>query len=160
MTILLADDSDDNGNPNGVINWDNNGDGCWDMGNPIEIIYLNQTAWVGTSDPCAGTVSITITGGLPEIDGSDYIITNTGPGTLGAPVSHGGTVVLSNVTNGDVITLDITDGEGCVVSVNYGPVAVTAPSISGNAPVCQGLTLQLTGSGTPAGVTPWVSSNR
>ena len=34
-----------------------------------------------------------------------------------------------------------------------------APTISGNAPICIGSTLQLTGSGTPNGSTPWSSAN-
>ena len=50
-------------------------------------------------------------------------------------------------------------GGGCPTVVNASLVDPVAPTISGNAPICAGATVQLTGSGTPNASTPWASSN-
>ncbi len=54
-------------------------------------------------------------------------------------------------------TITYTDVNGCsnTVSATVNPV----PTIIGNAPICAGATVQLTGSGIPDATTPWTSSN-
>lgn len=128
---ITADDGDDGGDPNGVIHWDQNGDGCFDMGAPIEVVYLNATTAVVTEN-CDGTVDITISGGGPEFTGGNYTITNTGLGTLtGTPITHGGTVTITGLNTGDGWSIDVTDGEGCLQSFS-GTFSLSAPDAGTN----------------------------
>jgi len=64
--------------------------------------------------------------------------------------------LVTGVADGTV-NITYTDISGCDVTetITVNPL----PTITGNAPICVGFTLQLTGSATPDGVTPWVSSN-
>lgn len=121
---ITCDDSDNNGDPNGAIHHDQDGDGCFDLGTPILVHYLAPIAVSITTNFCAGTAQLTITGGSPQINGSNYGIVNTGPGSItGTPVTHGGTITVSGLTNGQIISLSITDPQGC--SLNY-----TSPVLS------------------------------
>jgi len=120
---ITADDGDNGGDPNGVIHYDQNGDGCFDLGTTslVEITYLNAFSFVATPDPCDGTVDVVISGGLPEADGSNYTLANTGLGVLtGAPVSHGGTITITGLTNGDGWSFTIDDGKGCATVIASG----------------------------------------
>ena len=110
---ITADDGDNAGNPNGVINWDNNNDDCFDLGTPIEVIYLNLITY-SASENCDGTVSITVSGGSPEYTSLDYSISNTGGGTMtGTPISHGESLVISGLCNGGAYSILVADPEGC-----------------------------------------------
>ncbi|PCJ27236.1 MAG: hypothetical protein COA97_04540, partial [Flavobacteriales bacterium] len=118
---ITADDGDNVGNPNGVIHHDQDGDGCFDLGNfNIEVNYLNPITSTTTSNSCAGTVSITISGGEPEFAANNYTtIANTGAGTLtGTPISHGGTVTITGLTNGQNWSIVVTDANGCTATFN------------------------------------------
>ena len=106
----------------------------------------------------------TITGSGPICAGSTLQLTGSGTpdGTTPWASSNPGVATVS-VTGlvtgvaGGSTTITYTDNNGCqntlVVTVN------DLPTISGNAPICGTGTLQLTGSGTPDGVTPWASTN-
>jgi hypothetical protein len=129
---ITADDGDGGGNPNGVIDYDQNGDGCFDMGTPVHVVYLNPTTFGIANENCYnGTVSIAINGGMPEYDGSNYTITNTGSGSVvPVNVSHGQSVVISGLNNGDSYSFSVIDAEGCVSFYNGGPyTACACPTI-------------------------------
>ena len=66
-----------------VNGWDldNNGDGCFDQGFPIQVTFLEEitaNAIVG----CGGTVQMTVFGGSPDFYPDSYTIINNGSGTL------------------------------------------------------------------------------
>ncbi len=106
----------------------------------------------------------TISGNTPICVGSTVQLTGTGTpdGTTPWSTSDAGvaTVNTSGLVTGisaGTATITYMDNNGCQNTVD---VTVNAnPTISGNAPICDGETLQLTGSGTPDGTTPWTSSN-
>jgi hypothetical protein len=56
---LTMDDSDDNGNPNASIGYDNNSDACFALGTPIEFTFLTSISSNQNLTICAGA-SITI----------------------------------------------------------------------------------------------------
>ncbi|MFT7612140.1 MAG: hypothetical protein ACI9J3_001089, partial [Parvicellaceae bacterium] len=154
---ITADDSDNGGNPNAVIHWDQNGDGCFDQGAPILINWLSPITFVATPDPCTGEVDIVVSGGLPEGDGSNYIFTNTGSGSLaGAPVTHGGTITVTGLTNGDGWNVTIDDGKGCTVTIASGTYlgGISIDNVVTVDPTCNGDndgSIVITGStGTPS----------
>ncbi len=131
---VTADDSDNGGDPNGVINIDQDGDGCFDIGTAFEIKYLNDILGSMSLNSCTGVATITLTGGSPEYTGSNYSsITLGGSGTLGGtPATHNGTVTVSGLQNGNSFSLTIADAEGCNKVLNFGPVTVdnTNPSVT------------------------------
>ncbi|NQZ70704.1 MAG: Ig-like domain-containing protein, partial [Lentisphaeria bacterium] len=158
LVPITVDDGDNDANCGG-LQTDGDGDGCYAVGQTITVVYLTSTVAVQSAiDLCAGTVDVTITGGMPLYDGSDYTITNTGSGTLtGAPITSGGTVVVTGLLNGQNWSLSITDQNGCPETIN-GTYTGTVPTITGAISVCVGSATQLTGS-APTGGSGWSSTN-
>ena len=125
---LTADDGDNGGDPNGVIHHDQNGDGCFDLGTPIEVYYLNDITFGTPAENCYnGTVTIQVNGGSPEFIGGNYTITNTGSGAVAAyNVSHGQSVTITGLTNGDSYSFTVTDPQGCTQTFTGGPYTACA----------------------------------
>ncbi len=110
--------------------------------NPLPVIS-------GTLNVCMGSTSqLTATNTPAAVN--PWVSSNTGVATINnsglvTPVSAGTT------------TITYTDNNGCITTAT---VTVNAlPVISGTLAVCVGSTTQLTGSGTPAAVNPWVSAS-
>ncbi|MFM7016448.1 MAG: beta strand repeat-containing protein, partial [Bacteroidota bacterium] len=110
---LTADDGDNGVNFDGVVAHDQNGDGCFDVGNPIAITFLNPITF-NASVSCAGAVSIQISGGYPEFLSGLYSVTNTGSGTINATsATAGGSVTISGLSAGQTYSISVTDAGGC-----------------------------------------------
>ncbi|GAB4250884.1 MAG: hypothetical protein Kow0079_04470 [Vicingaceae bacterium] len=137
---VTADDGDDGGDPNGVVHWDQNGDGCYDLGinETVQVTYLNAIAVSTSSNPCTGTVTVTVTGGMPEFAGGNYTVTNNGMGSLaGLPVTHNGSFQITGLNNGDGWSVTITDPNGCsnTFTGTYTGDA-SSPSWTNPSPIC------------------------
>jgi gliding motility-associated-like protein len=139
LVPVAADDGDNNGNANGAIHWDQDGDGCFDLGTPLEVTFLNPITFNATEDCSNGEVDITISGGFPEFYGGNYTVTNTGAGTVtGTPVSHGGTITITGLNDGDSYSISITDANGCTATFSGGPFAGPGdPTITAAGPFCE-----------------------
>ncbi len=110
---ITADDGDGNILGNGVVNHDQNNDGCFDIGNPISITFLNPIS-LTSSITCNGSVSIDINGGYPQFLNGIYTIANTGSGSLSSTsATAGGTVTISGLTSGQSYSVSVTDASGC-----------------------------------------------
>ena len=98
-----------------IFNHDSDEDGCFAMGTPIEITYLNPITTSEVTDCGSGTVNVSVSGGFPEFFTGNYNLTNTGSGTLSATTinNSGGSVIISGLINGDAYNLSITDENGC-----------------------------------------------
>ncbi|CAM3565227.1 hypothetical protein FSS13T_06640 [Flavobacterium saliperosum S13] len=119
---------------------------------------------------CSRAVVFTVNA-LPTVSGPNVICVNgttslTGTGTPAAVnawtssntavATVNGSGVVTGVSAG-AATITFTDVNGCANTIN---VTVNAlPTISGTLSGCIGTTTQLTGSGTPAALNPWTSSN-
>ena len=75
---------------------------CYDLGNPIAVQYLPEVKSIEVEDCQNGSITSTITGGLPELDGSNYEIvpgslspTNASFGNTSA--THGGTITINGL---------------------------------------------------------------
>jgi gliding motility-associated-like protein len=136
---ITVDDGDNEVPACGGLQVDGDGDGCYDFGAPITVAYLTQITSSVTSDACAGTVSVTISGGLPGYDASNYTITNTGSGTLtGTPISSGGTVIITGLTNGQNWSISVTDANGCNTTFNGTYVGTSDnPAWTNPTPICE-----------------------
>jgi gliding motility-associated-like protein len=92
----------------------------------FSVVYLNEVV-VSNLDVSAygvmpGTGSFTISGGLPQFNGSTYSVSiyqRTNPAVTGTvtsgPVSHGGTVSFT-VPNDNEFVVEINDGTGCATT--------------------------------------------
>lgn len=102
----------------------NGGDWCYDMGPIYEVTYLPEITSFFTEDCLAGTATITISGGLPAVDGSNFTANNLTPATAifnNTSAPDGGTLVISGLDGGDNWSFDITDNNGCPYTVSGGP---------------------------------------
>ncbi len=130
LVPITADDGDNGLNPNGIVNHDQNNDGCYDLGDPIEVFYLEPITAVTTST-CNGSVNLQLSGGNPEIIPGSYTITNTGAGTLNSTnISLGGVLTISGLNPGAVYSVSIADGSGC--NVTYSGVYSGSPVVTIN----------------------------
>ena len=157
---------------------------CYEMGPYYDVQYLPQFTSSFTEDCNAGTADITVNGGLPAVDGSDFTGSNLLPATasfVNTTTPDGGIIQISGLQGGDMWSFDITDANGCPYTVSGGPFpplddptfnypapgwctsdAVQSPNITGTgggtfAAVPAGLTLNAaTGDITPATSTPGI----
>lgn len=106
---------------------------CYEVGPIFSVQYLVDITEVSTEDCVAGTVSSTVSGGLPAMNGSNFTVQNVLPAT--ATINTGtapnnGTVVVGGLQDGDVYSFDIVDGNGCSITVSGTFVGLEDPSFS------------------------------
>jgi gliding motility-associated-like protein len=101
----------------------NTGTLCYDIGQAIPVQYLPEIKSVEVEDCQAGSITATITGGLSEINGSNY---NVDVSSL-IPVNanfvntncvHGGTITINGLTSGQNYSFDVIDANGCPITVS------------------------------------------
>jgi len=93
---------------------------CYHTGSPVAITYLPEITQTTTQDCQAGTVSTTVQGGAPAINGSNFTASNLQPATASfttSTVGNNGTIVVSGLQDGDNYSFDITDANGCPITV-------------------------------------------
>ena len=98
---------------------------CVDVGPVTAVTYLEPLVIDGVEDCQAGTVTVTISGGYPELLGGNYSISNILPATASVspnPLTvSGGTVIISGLQDGDMYSFDVTDDNGCPIAFSGGP---------------------------------------
>lgn len=112
----------------------NGGDWCYDMGTPFAVQYLPEITTTEVTDCNAATATITINGGLPELDGSNFTVSNLLPATasfVNTTCANGGTITISGLQNGDMYSFDIIDDNGCPISFTSGPFVETPTADAG-----------------------------
>ncbi|MBD3638768.1 MAG: gliding motility-associated C-terminal domain-containing protein [Crocinitomicaceae bacterium] len=114
-------------NDNGGLDWDKDGNGCYNLGNAVEVTYACQittTNAVNCNPPAVvNGVDIMISGGS-----GNYTIVNQGSGNLASTsVPNGGTATVSDLTNNQTWDITITDVEGCSTTASG---VFSAPVIS------------------------------
>lgn len=100
-------------NDNGQLHWDKNGNNCYLLGQAIEVTYacnIQVNDVVNCNPPTViNGVDLNISGGS-----GNYTVVNLGAGNLSSTnVPNGGTTTVSNLNNGSVWEVQITDAEGC-----------------------------------------------
>jgi gliding motility-associated-like protein len=145
LVAITADDGDNGLDWDGVISNDQDGDGCFDLGDPVVIKFLDPIT-ITSSPSCSGTVNLQFFGGLPAVGSSLYTITNTGNGSLSQTSTNvGGIVSINGLTNGQSYSVSVTDGNGCTKTysgVYSNTLSVTLTPASST--VCQGSCTNLT----------------
>jgi gliding motility-associated-like protein len=109
-------------------------DDCYELGTPIAIQYLPEIVAVQNANCANGTVSVTFTGGAPQVNGTNFnVVTgsqNPASATfLNTSVSNGGTIILGNLNNGPY-SFDIVDDNGCPITITGNYVGPQSASIT------------------------------
>ncbi len=97
---------------------------------------------------CIDAAAFTLTGATPM--GGSYSGTGVSMGDFDPGVAGVGN---------HTITYTYTDGNNCTNSCTFTITVHDSPMITGDLEVCVGNTLQLSGSGNPAAMDPWISSD-
>ncbi|MGV6861080.1 MAG: PKD domain-containing protein [Putridiphycobacter sp.] len=113
----------------------NTGGLCYDMGTAIPVQYLPEIKSVEVEDCQAGSITSTITGGLSELDGSNYTIvtgslTPSNASFVNTTAVHGGTITISGLTSGQAYSFDIEDANGCPITVSGTFIGTEDPGFS------------------------------
>ncbi|CAG5085921.1 PKD domain-containing protein [Parvicella tangerina] len=114
----------DNANGNYYAISINGGDWCYDMGNTYSVQYLPEITYTETPDCQNGSVAITINGGSPELNGTDFTASNLLPASASfsnTTTGNGGDIVITGLQDGDMYSFDVVDENGCPVAVSGGP---------------------------------------
>lgn len=98
----------------------NGGLPCYELGSIYSVQYLPEITRTITPNCQTGTVSVTVQGGAPAVNGSNFTASNLLPATatfITSSVANGGTIVVSGLQNGDNYSFDITDTYGCPITI-------------------------------------------
>ncbi|MCO5260010.1 MAG: PKD domain-containing protein [Crocinitomicaceae bacterium] len=102
---------------------------CYQTGSPIAITYLPEITQTTTQDCQAGTVSTTVQGGAPAVNGSHFTASNLTPSTASFAtnnVGNNGVITISGLQDGDNYSFDIADANGCPITITGTFTGVTA----------------------------------
>jgi gliding motility-associated-like protein len=104
---------------NGGLHWDKDGNGCYLLGGAIPVTFACPIETAATFN-CNGTTAAGNSMNIAITEGSGgYDIVNQGFGVLsGTSVANGGTLTISNLSDGQAWNVDIEDAQGCTSSVN------------------------------------------
>ena len=95
---------------------------CYDLGTPYAVQYLPQIVPVQSQNCNAGTASVSLTGGLPAVNGSQFTIVSGSISPATATVvtgsaSNGGTITIGNLTSGQAFSFQVQDANGCPITI-------------------------------------------
>lgn len=115
---------------------------CYDLGPVYEVTFLPEITSNGVEDCQAGTVTVTVNGGDPEVNGTNFTASNLSPASASfnnTTAGNGGTITISGLQDGDNYSFDIVDVNGCPHNFSGGPfVGPEDPSFNYNgSPWCQ-----------------------
>lgn len=98
---------------------------CYDLGPTYEVTYLPQIVSSNPTEDClAGSFTITVNGGDPAVNGTQFTASNLMPATanfVNTTANDGGTIVIDGLQDGDMYSFDITDVNGCPITISGGP---------------------------------------
>ncbi len=95
---------------------------CYELGVPIAVQYLPEINYTQTTNCANGTATVTISGGSPQLNGTNF---STVPGSLlpntanfvNSTTGNGGSIVVGNLTTGPY-SFDIVDENGCPKTIS------------------------------------------
>ena len=91
---------------------------CYDMGEAIAVQFLPEITTNLQEDCTDGSLTVTVNGGLPAVDGSQFSAQNllpTSASLASASSGNGGNIIVTGLENGDEYSFEIIDGNGCPI---------------------------------------------
>lgn len=130
---------------------------CYEMGPAFAVQYLPEFTYTVVEDCPTFSAAVTVNGGLPAINGSNFTASNLLPSTASfanTTAPDGGTITITGLNFGDSYSFTIDDGNGCPYTVTGGPFFPAPPINAGiDQTICVGANVTLTGSGAGVGGT-------
>ena len=109
----------------GYYSYTNTGINCYAIGPAFAVQYLPEIIISDTIiNHLDNSFTITINGGLPEIDGSIFTASNLLPSTasfVNDTSLNGGTIQINGLQNGDMYSFIVTDNSCGSITINGGP---------------------------------------
>jgi gliding motility-associated-like protein len=120
---------------------------CYEMGTPFAVQYLTDITF--TQAQSCSNVTVTISGGLPALNGSQFTGSNLTPANasfVNTTTNNGGTISIAGLTSGQAYSFQVTDANGCPKTISgtfigeptlsypqttYCPVGTASPTITG-----------------------------
>lgn len=130
---------------------------CYDLGPTYTYTYLPEIIEGTSTQDCAGqTLTVSFSGGAPELLGTSFTATNLSPANaffVDDVASNNGNIVVSGLLDGDVVSFTLEDQYGCPYIYTAAPfVGPAIPTITNQNPLCVAdVPVQL--NATPAGGT-------
>ena len=114
---------------------------CYDLGSTYTYTYLPEIIeGTSTQDCAAQTLTVSFSGGAPELLGTQFTATNLFPANafiVDATAPNNGNIVVGGLLEGDVVTFTIEDQYGCPYAFTSEPfVGPAIPTISNQSPLC------------------------
>ena len=108
--------------------------GCYELGSPRQVQYLPEITFTQTTDCSNNRASITISGGSPALNGTNFTVVSgsllpTTANFVNTSIANGGTIVIGNLSTG-AYSFDIMDDSGCPKTISGNFVGGETASIS------------------------------
>jgi len=109
---------------------------CFDLGPSIAVQYLPEIKSVEVEDCQAGSITSTITGGMPAIDGNAVFTVVNGSLTpvnanfVNNTCTNGGSITIDGLTNGQNYSFDVVDVNGCPITISGNFIGTEDPGFS------------------------------
>ncbi len=97
---------------------------CYELGTPFAVQYLPDFNFAIVQNCNNGTATITVSGGLPELNGSNFTASNLLPATASftsTTAPNNGSFVINGLTGGQNYSFTVNDGNGCPYAITGGP---------------------------------------
>ncbi len=97
---------------------------CFDLGPSIAVQYLPEIKSNEVEDCQGGSITTTITGGMPAIDNNAVFtvvassLTPSNASFVNTTCSEGGTITITGLNNGQNYSFDVTDVNGCPITIS------------------------------------------
>ncbi|MBK6833607.1 MAG: T9SS type A sorting domain-containing protein [Bacteroidetes bacterium] len=105
---------------------------CFDIGNVTQV-YMNPEINIVTIINCNNaatpntTVTFTLAGGKPSVNGSNFTITNLGGGTLSTTtLANNGQATVTGIPHGGSFSILVTDETGCSKTITIDAINATS----------------------------------
>ena len=118
---------------------------CFDVGDVIEITYLQPIQTTVTESCANSTATVTLQGGYPNYNASNFTLSNLSPSNASlssTTVANNTSVTISGLLPGDNYSFDYIDGNGCGSTFSAGPFGGISITVS-DTTICNGGTATL-----------------
>ena len=114
---------------------------CFDLGPTYVYTYLPEIIeGVSTQDCQAQTLTVSFSGGAPELLGTSFTAINLSPANafyVDDVAPNNGTIVIGGLLDGDIVTFTIEDQYGCPYNYTSSPfLGPTIPTLTTQTPLC------------------------
>lgn len=119
---------------------------CFDVGQAIEITYLQPITTSFTETCNTNSSLVTISGGYPEFNGTNFTLNNSQPANINlssSSPSNNTNITVTGLLPGDNYSFDITDNNGCTENFTGGPFGGISVQLT-DTTICNGGTATLT----------------